>query len=280
MKTAFVIAVLILVLVSSIALADVPPMINYQGKLLQPSGAPVADGTYQMTFSIYNVATGGTALWTETNPSVQVKGGLFAALLGSVINLPANTFNTTTLFFGVKVGNDPEMTPRQQIASTAFAFRSSVAGTVDDGAITTSKIADGSVTATKLSTSAVLLGCAQTSTDFQTTSQNSTQVPGLSATVNVPTGGRAVKITVSVAFLENTTGGYACLDLWDGPVGTGTQLEETIAECAPSQSLPASIIYVQFPAAGTKTYNVGLRCIGGNADMTCGGKAMILVEAL
>ena len=134
MKTVFVIATLVLMLISSIALADVPPMINYQGKLLQPSGAPVADGTYQMTFSIYNVATGGTALWTETNPSVQVKGGLFAALLGSVINLPANIFNTTTLFFGGKVGNDPEMTPRQQMASSAFAFRAAVTGAVDAGA--------------------------------------------------------------------------------------------------------------------------------------------------
>ena len=55
MKTVFVIATLILMLISSIALADVPPMINYQGKLLQPSGAPVADGTYPMTFAIYNV---------------------------------------------------------------------------------------------------------------------------------------------------------------------------------------------------------------------------------
>ena len=53
-------------------------------------GAPVPDGTYSMQFAIYGVPTGGTALWSETNPSVQVKVGLFATLLGSIVNLPAN----------------------------------------------------------------------------------------------------------------------------------------------------------------------------------------------
>jgi len=139
----------------TVAFASVPPMINYQGKLMQPSGAPVPDGTYSMTFAIYDVPTGGTPLWSETNPSVQVKGGLFAVLLGSINNLPANIFDNPNRWFGVKVGDDPEMSPRQQIASTGFAFRAAVAGTVDDGAITTEKIADGAVTAGKIADSAV-----------------------------------------------------------------------------------------------------------------------------
>ena len=103
------------------ARAGVPPMINYQGKLMQPSGAAVPDGTYSMTFAIYDVPTGGTALWSETNPSVQVKGGLFAVLLGSVTNLPANIFDNPDRWFGVKVAADPEMTPRQKVASVAYA---------------------------------------------------------------------------------------------------------------------------------------------------------------
>jgi len=127
----------------AVAFASVPPMINYQGKLMQPSGAPVPDGTYSMTFAIYDVPTGGTPLWSETNPSVQVKGGLFAVLLGSINNLPANIFDNPNRWFGVKVGDDPEMTPRQQIASTGFAFRAATAGTVDDGAITAAKLAPG-----------------------------------------------------------------------------------------------------------------------------------------
>lgn len=150
------ISVLIAILALCIsASAAVPPMMSYQGKLLQPSGAPVPDGTYSMQFCIYDVPTGGTALWSETNPSVQVKGGLFATMLGSVVNLPANVFDNPNRFFGVKVGTDPEMTPRQQVASSAFAFRAAVAGTVDDGAITTSKLADGAVTSDRLADGAV-----------------------------------------------------------------------------------------------------------------------------
>lgn len=154
MKTLFVLISLLCLCVA--VTAGVPPMISYQGKLMQPSGAPVPDGTCSMQFAIYDVPTGGTALWSETNPSVQVKGGLFATMLGSVVNLPANVYDSPDRFFGVKVGNDPEMTPRQQVASSAFAFRAAVAGTVDDGAITTAKLADGAVTSPKIADNAVV----------------------------------------------------------------------------------------------------------------------------
>jgi len=134
-------------LMSSLAFGSVPPMISYQGKLMQPTGAPVTDGTYSMRFAIYDVPTDGTALWSEPNPAVQVKAGLFSVLLGSVVNMPGNIFDGADRFFGIKVGSDDEMTPRQRIGSVAF---SQVAGTVTDGAITTGKLADGAVTTAKL----------------------------------------------------------------------------------------------------------------------------------
>ncbi len=144
--------VTVLALLASIAVttAAVPPMINYQGKLMQPSGVPVPDGEYKMTFAIYGQPAGSTALWSEVNEHVQIKGGLYSVLLGSVINLPANIFDSSDRFFGVKIGDDPEMTPRQQVASTAFAFRAASSQTVDDGAVTTAKIAPGAVTADRL----------------------------------------------------------------------------------------------------------------------------------
>lgn len=49
----------------SSAFSVVPAMISYQGKLLQPSGAPVADGVHNMQFAIYNVANGGDSLWSS-----------------------------------------------------------------------------------------------------------------------------------------------------------------------------------------------------------------------
>ena len=146
MKTRLFVVLLLAVLITVVT-ASVPPMINYQGKLMLPSGAPIADGTYSMKFAIYDVPTGGNALWSETNPSVQIKGGLFAVMLGSVTNLPANIFDSPDRFFAVKVGDESEMNPRQKIASVAYA---QVAGTVSDGAITSAKIAnDASIAMSK-----------------------------------------------------------------------------------------------------------------------------------
>ena len=150
MMTALVLLLLLGLFPCAQSLASVPPVINYQGKLMQPSGCPVPDGTYSMTFAIYPTETGGSALWSETNPGVQTKGGLFAVLLGSVINLPANIFDSPDRWFGVTVGADAELTPRQKIASSAFAFGAAIADTVPDGAITGAKIAIGAVTADRL----------------------------------------------------------------------------------------------------------------------------------
>ena len=59
-----------------------PRILSYQGSLLEPGGEPVVDSTYDMRFSIYDVALGGTALWTETDAAVEVTDGLFSTILG------------------------------------------------------------------------------------------------------------------------------------------------------------------------------------------------------
>lgn len=56
---------LILVISTGIALGQVPQLINYQGVLIDPAtGLPAPDDTYTITFSIYDVASGGSAIWT------------------------------------------------------------------------------------------------------------------------------------------------------------------------------------------------------------------------
>lgn len=62
-----------------------PRILTYQGSLLRSGGGVVNDGTYDMRFSIYDVASGGSALWTETDTGVQVTGGLFSTVLGDGI---------------------------------------------------------------------------------------------------------------------------------------------------------------------------------------------------
>jgi hypothetical protein len=83
----------------------------------------VADGSYSVTFTIYDAATGGNNLWTETQ-SVTTAGGLFTVLLGLANPVPDSAFQDTSRHLGVKVGADPEMTPRQKLTSVGYAYES------------------------------------------------------------------------------------------------------------------------------------------------------------
>jgi hypothetical protein len=102
------------------ATAAPPETMSYQGVLNDGAGVPVADGTYSLTFKIYDQATGGTALWTETQ-SVLVEGGIFNVILGSVTAL-AVPFDDP-YWLGTSVAGDPELTPRVELASAPYAFR-------------------------------------------------------------------------------------------------------------------------------------------------------------
>ena len=66
------------------------PLLSYQGRLVDPTTGSPKSGPFAMTFKLYGVATGGTALWTETK-NVVVSNGLFSALLGdtTALNLAA-----------------------------------------------------------------------------------------------------------------------------------------------------------------------------------------------
>lgn len=113
--------IVLFLIVPVIALA-VPGMVNYQGKLTNSDGTPVDDGTYNIQFSIYNVSTGGTALWTESQ-SVIVTNGIYNVKLGSLTPIPTDILDNSSLYLGVKVGSDSEMTPRIEVTSTFYALK-------------------------------------------------------------------------------------------------------------------------------------------------------------
>lgn len=112
----------LLLILFSYSFAQVPQMINYQGKITTTAGLLV-DSTIAMVFTIYTDSTGGTSLWTETQNSVKVEKGVFSVLLGSVNFVQDSVFNGNVRYLGVKVGSDPEMTPRKEIVSVAYAYR-------------------------------------------------------------------------------------------------------------------------------------------------------------
>lgn len=102
------------------ALADVPQTMTYKGYLTDDKGKPLV-GSISMAFAIYDAETGGTALWGETL-AVAMQNGHFTVILG--LNTPVDVSVFTgkkALYMGVKVGQDPEMTPRARLTSVPFA---------------------------------------------------------------------------------------------------------------------------------------------------------------
>ncbi len=116
----------------------VPQLINLQGVLRDGLGNPVPDGSYSVTFRIYNASAGGSILWSETK-SIATSGGLFTTLLGSVTPVADTVFNDSSRWLGVTVSLDPEMTPRQKLSSVIYSKR---VGSVDGalGGIITSDL--------------------------------------------------------------------------------------------------------------------------------------------
>src|SRR3989338_3931684 len=99
--------------------ADITHLINYQGKLTDTAGKPVTDGIHSITFRIYDVESGGSFLWEETQ-SVSVSKGIFSVMLGGVTAL--NLAFDKPYWLEIKV-KDEVMSPRQRIASSAYAIR-------------------------------------------------------------------------------------------------------------------------------------------------------------
>ncbi len=133
--------------------AGVPQTINYQGRLTDPTGAPVADSIYGIAFSIYDMSTGGALLWTETQNVITFKG-LFTARLGAVTPIPTSIFGGANRWLGIRIaGESSEILPRAALGSSPYVFTAGQALGADWSGITnapqtigeTNSCADGEI---------------------------------------------------------------------------------------------------------------------------------------
>lgn len=109
------------------AAAGILEQLPFQARLTNPDGTVVADGSYGVVFKIYTVASGGSAVWTESHTGgsqVTTVDGVFSTMLGSITSLSGIDFNQDTYYIGITVGADPEMTPRIRLGSAPYAFNS------------------------------------------------------------------------------------------------------------------------------------------------------------
>jgi len=158
------------------AQSKVPSLINYQGNVRTAAGVPIGNGTATnrlVTFRFYKSPTSVLAadrLWSESqtatildgNFNVLIGGGAAVSGETNAVTPFANVFSqNSSVYLGITVddGNagtvDAEISPRQQLVSGAFAFRATVAESVDNLAITTGMLSSNSVTTNQLGAAAV-----------------------------------------------------------------------------------------------------------------------------
>lgn len=117
--------------IATMAAAAVPSLINFQGKLLDTNGNP-RNGTYSMTFSIWDAASGGSQLWSETQGSVPVSNGVFSVQLGAVSSIATSVFSGASTYLQVQIGGETA-SARQRLVTSPYAYRSSIADDVAAG---------------------------------------------------------------------------------------------------------------------------------------------------
>ena len=123
---------LAIVVLSASVMAEVPQLINYQGRLTDSDGDPVPNAPYSIVFTIYDHTS--TAIWQETHASVTTSDGLFNVLLGAgdhsgYGDLDESIFSDSVRWLGIKVGEDPEIQPRTQFVSVPYAYHALISDT-------------------------------------------------------------------------------------------------------------------------------------------------------
>jgi hypothetical protein len=127
---------------------SIPKLIHYQGKLTDLDGVPIT-GTRNMVFRLY---VGTSQFWTETR-SVSVSEGIFNVLLGAenpVSAIPeSDPCSLEIVVEGVPI------VPKVRLVSVPFAYNAGKSHDVDDGAITSPKLAPNAVTSDKIADGSV-----------------------------------------------------------------------------------------------------------------------------
>jgi hypothetical protein len=124
----------------------IPQQISYQGYLTNAAGVPV-NGAISMTFRIYDVLSGGSVLWTETQSDIAVSHGVYHVTLGAVT--PIGLSFNIPYFLEIEIGGEV-LSPRRAITSVGYAFRASAVDSIGTHTHSGSDITTGTVSAARI----------------------------------------------------------------------------------------------------------------------------------
>lgn len=111
---------------TTLAMPSIPNKISYQGILTMSSGMPAADGNYDLKFELFDTASNGISLWSETHTGVVVSKGTFSVLLGAVTPLTEIFYKPLwveiTAVAGPGIISPIVFSPRTELASVPYAL--------------------------------------------------------------------------------------------------------------------------------------------------------------
>lgn len=146
---------------ASVAIAQVPNKLGYQGRLLKADGTPEV-GIASMSFAVYDVSTGGTAVGCDAL-QVALNEGFYSVLLGGLGGctfglLPINPalIDGRELYLEVVVNGIP-MLPRQRTGTVPYAFWAGTAVNVRGGRVEAASVTVGGATGVAISSSGINL---------------------------------------------------------------------------------------------------------------------------
>lgn len=118
-----------------------------------------------------------------------------------------------------------------------------------------------------LNLAAINLGVAQLLSIASVNSGVPVQVIALSKTVSIPAGGRSIEVRAFLPNFGTGSGNTGLISLWDGTVGSGTMIAASQKTFAATGTFdPMFISAIVTPAAGAKTYNVGMHNTAGGVN--------------
>jgi len=257
-----VLALLGLCLGAGTATAQVPYDMSYQGRLTDAVGAPLT-GLVDMQMRIYDVISGGSALYVEDHTNVIVDDvGAFSVRLGAGTAL-LGTFDTA-LFAGVNrylevVVDGSALTPRLIIGSVPYAMHADNASSAQaaaDGAQATAdaNAAEISTYATAITTNATAIAdeaAARTAADAVHGADIAANAAGISANASGITGNATAVSGNTTSIAANTT----------GISSNAIAIAAIVDQSAEIAALQAQVVALQ-------TYHVAASC--GNSTVEAG----------
>ncbi|HMB93147.1 MAG TPA: hypothetical protein VKP65_20010 [Rhodothermales bacterium] len=109
----------LLLLVTTPALAQ--ETFSFQGKLTNPGGTPVTDGSYGIQFQLFDQPTGGSPLWGEAH-TITTTEGVFSTVLGAKTTLNLEAFHSTPHLQLIVDGT--ALSPRTPLTAVPYAMTS------------------------------------------------------------------------------------------------------------------------------------------------------------